>query len=119
MTARRGSVVTLDFPQGPGQPAKRRPAIVIQCDANNARLTNAIFAMVTSNTRLATTEPSQVLVDPATPDGQSSGLLRASAIKCENLYTLPQSAIARTIGQLSPVLLRKLDVALKASLELS
>jgi mRNA-degrading endonuclease toxin of MazEF toxin-antitoxin module len=119
MTARRGSVVTLDFPQGPGQPAKRRPAIVVQCDANNSRLTNAIFAMVTSNTRLATAEPSQVLVDPAMPEGRSSGLLRASAIKCENLYTLPQSSIARTIGQLSPALLNAVDNALKSSLGLS
>jgi len=60
-----------------------------------------------------------LLVDPATPDGQSSGLLRASAIKCENLYTLTQSSIARTIGQLSPGLLQKLDAALKASVGLS
>lgn len=119
MTVRRGIIVTLDFPQGPGQPPKRRPAVVIQNDRNNARLTNAIFAMVSSNIRLATTEPSQVLVDPATPEGQSSGLLRTSVIKCENLYTLPLSSVARTIGQLSPALVQRLDQALKASLELS
>jgi mRNA-degrading endonuclease toxin of MazEF toxin-antitoxin module len=119
MTVRRGSVVTLEFPQAPGQPPKRRPAVVIQCDRNNNRLTNAIFVMVTSNTRLATTEPTQVLVDPTSPDGQSSGLLTTSAIKCENLYTLPQASIQRTIGQLSPPLLQQLNLALKASLELS
>lgn len=118
MSARRGSVVVLDFPQGPGQPAKRRPAVVIQSDHNNARLTNSIFAMVTSNTRLATSAPSQVLVDPNSADGQSSGLLYPSAIKCENLYTLPQRSILRTLGQLSPGLLQKLDQALKASLQL-
>jgi mRNA interferase MazF len=118
MTTQRGSIVILDFPQGPGQPAKRRPAVVIQSDHNNARLTNSIFAMVTSNTRLASSEPSQVLVDPTTVDGQSSGLSQVSAIKCENLYTLPQHSILRTIGQLSPDLLEKLDQALKASLQL-
>lgn len=118
MTAKRGSVVILDFPQAPGQPAKRRPAVVVQSDRNNGRLTNSIFAMVTSNTRLATSEPTQVLIDPATADGQSSGLARLSAVKCENLYTLPQRLVLRTIGQLSPRSLQKLDQALKASLEL-
>jgi mRNA-degrading endonuclease toxin of MazEF toxin-antitoxin module len=118
MTIRRGSVVTLDFPQGPGQPPKRRPAIVIQCDRNNVRLTNAIFAMVSSNVLLAAKEPSQVLIDPATPEGKMSGLVRTSVIKCENLYTLPQSTVARTIGHLPPTLLSQLDDALKASLQL-
>jgi len=118
MTAHRGSIVILDFPQGPGQPPKRRPAVVIQCDNNNARLTNSIFAMVTSNTRLAASEPSQVLVVPSSPEGQSSGLSHVSAIKCENLYTLPQRSILRAIGQLSPELIEKLDQALKVSLEL-
>jgi mRNA-degrading endonuclease toxin of MazEF toxin-antitoxin module len=118
MTALRGSVVILDFPQGPGQPAKRRPAVVIQSDYNNRRLSNSIFAMITSNTRLASSEPSQLLVDPTTAEGQSSGLSHASAIKCENLYTPPQRSILRTIGQLSPVLLQRLDLALKAAIQL-
>jgi mRNA interferase MazF len=118
MTAQRGSIVIVDFPQGPGQPAKRRPAVVIQSDHNNARLANSIFAMVSSNMRLATSEPSQVLVDPTTAEGKSSGLTHVSAVKCENLYTLPQQSILRIIGQLSPALLHKLDEALKASLQL-
>jgi mRNA-degrading endonuclease toxin of MazEF toxin-antitoxin module len=52
MSLARGDVVILDFPQAPGQPPKRRPAVVVQSDRNNGRLTNSIFAMVTSNTRL-------------------------------------------------------------------
>jgi mRNA-degrading endonuclease toxin of MazEF toxin-antitoxin module len=118
MIAKRGSIVILDFPQAPGQPPKRRPAVVVQSDHNNGRLSNSIFAMVTSNIRLATSEPSQILVDPTTADGQSSGLSHISAIKCENLYTLPQNSILRTIGQLSPVLMQNLDAALKVSLQL-
>ena len=118
MNVRRGDVVILDFPQAPGQPPKRRPAVVVQSDHNNGRLTNSIFAMVTSNIRLATTEPAQVLIDVATPDGQRTGLTRTSAVKCENLYTLPQATVLKTIGQLSPVLLQQVDDALKASLGL-
>jgi mRNA-degrading endonuclease toxin of MazEF toxin-antitoxin module len=55
----RGDVVILDFPQAVGPP-KRRPAIVVQSDHNNGRLTNSIFAMVTSKARLAANEPAQV-----------------------------------------------------------
>jgi mRNA interferase MazF len=118
MNVRRGNVVILDFPQAPGHPPKRRPALVVQADHNNSRLANSIFAMVTSNIRLATSESAQVLIDVATPDGQRTGLTRTSAVKCENLYTLPQATVLKTIGQLSPPLLRKVDDALKVSLGL-
>jgi mRNA interferase MazF len=118
MSVVRGDVVILDFPQAPGQPPKRRPAVVVQSDHNNGRLINSIFAMVTSNTRLAATEPAQVMIDVATPDGQQTGLSRTSAVKCENLYTLPQASAIRTIGRLSPTLKRKVDDALKVSLQL-
>jgi mRNA-degrading endonuclease toxin of MazEF toxin-antitoxin module len=117
MTVARGDVVILDFPQAPGQPPKRRPAVVVQTDHNNRRLTNSIFAMVTSNVRLAGTESAQVLIDVATPDGQRSGLSRTSAVKCENLYTLPQTTVIRTIGRLSPALLQRVDDALRYSLD--
>ena len=118
MSVARGDVVLLDFLQAPGQPPKRRPAVVVQSDRNNGRLTNSIFAMVASNTRLATTEPSQVLIDASAPDAQRTGLSRTSAVKCENLYTLPQASVLQTIGQLSPRLMRQVDDALKASLQL-
>jgi mRNA-degrading endonuclease toxin of MazEF toxin-antitoxin module len=75
--------------------------------------------MVTSNVRLADTEPAQVRIDLTTADGQQSGLSRTSAVKCENLYTLPQAAVLRTIGQLSASLMQQVDDALKASLGLT
>jgi len=74
--------------------------------------------MVTSNVRLATTEPAQVLIDVATPDGQGTGLTRTSAVKCENLFTVLQADILRTIGRLWPALMAKVDACLKASLGL-
>lgn len=37
MSVARGDVVILDFPQTPGQPSKRRPAVVVQSDHNNGR----------------------------------------------------------------------------------
>lgn len=119
MRVTRGDIVVVDFPQAPGQPSKRRPAVVVQADYNNARLTNAIFAMITSNTALAATEHAPVLIDVLQSHSQGTGLSRTSAIKCENLFTLPQTAVSKVIGRLSPVLIRKLDSALKASLGLT
>jgi mRNA interferase MazF len=117
MPMRRGDVVTVGIEQGPGQPIKRRPAVVVQCDRNNARLQNAVVAMITSNVSRADREATQVLVDLATPDGRQTGLVQNSAVKCENLYTKLQRDM-RKIGAMSPTLMRKVDDALKASLEL-
>ena len=114
---RRSDVVIVGIDQGPNLPIKRRPAVVVQSDHNNARLANAIVAMITSNTRLATVEPTQVLVDVTTADGKQTGLRHTSAVKCENLYTKLQGDMQK-IGTMSPILLQQIDTALKASLAL-
>lgn len=111
----RGDVVIAMFPQGDS--AKARPVVVIQNDLNNARLANAIVAMITSNTGLASKEATQVLIATATPDGQKTGLAMDSAVKCENIYTLP-SRVMRKIGLMPPVLMQQVDNALRASLSL-
>ena len=118
MSVARGDVVLLNFPQARGKPAKRRPAVVVQPDYNNTRLTNSVFAMISSNVRLATSEPAQVLIDLTTSEGQQSGLSRNSAVKCENLSTLPITGVVRTIGSLPLQLMQQVDAALKSSLEL-
>jgi len=115
---RRGDIVVVQFPYVSGGRGKNRPALVIQSDRNNQRLLNTIVAMITANVRLVGREPTQVLIDPSTPEGQSSGLRYAPAVKCENLFTVSQAHILRTLGQLSPMLLQRVDAALKASLEL-
>ena len=114
---RRGDVVIADFPFV-GSGSKKRPAIIVQCDTLNAKLANTILAMITGNTRLAGKEPTQFLIDPATPDGKSSGLRHASAVKCNNLMTVAQSSIIHTLAHLSDALKLKLNDSLKAALEL-
>lgn len=114
---RRGDVVIADFPFVDGG-SKKRPAVVVQCDTLNGKLANTILAMITGNTRLVGKEPTQFLIDPATQDGQSSGLKHASAAKCHNLITVAQSSIIHTLGHLSDALNQKLNDSLKATLEL-
>lgn len=116
MKVSRGDVVLVSYPQAPSQPPKRRPALVVQSDHNNARLTNSIFAMITSNTSLADKEAAQLLIDIATAEGKQSGLVQVSAVKCENLHTLPTTAVHRKLGSLPKTLMDQVDDCLKASL---
>ena len=115
MKVSRGDVVLVDFPFASGRGQKLRPAVVVQNDANNRRLATTILAPITSNTRFQN-EPTQIAVDPGTPDGSSTGLLKASAIKCENLATVETRLVRRKIGILPSILLGQLETALKASL---
>lgn len=117
--SRRGDVVIAAFPYvGGGGAGKNRPAVVVQCDRLNNKLQNMVVVMVTGNTRLIGKEPTQFLIDPSTAEGQSSGLHKASAVKCENILSIAKTDILQTIGHLSDPLKRKLDVSLKSALEL-
>jgi len=91
--------------------------LVVQNDVNNARMTNTILALSTTNLKRAM-EPTQVLIDITTPEGQQSGLVQTSVVSCENLLTVVQTDVSRTIGNLPDVLLRQVDNALKVSLGL-
>lgn len=115
---RRGDVVIVAFPFTTGGAGKNRPAVVVQCDRDNQRLSNTIVAMITGNTSYALSEPTQLLMDPSTADGKSSGLSYASAVKCSNLYTIDQTHILATIGQFSPPIMSQLDACLKSALGL-
>jgi mRNA-degrading endonuclease toxin of MazEF toxin-antitoxin module len=114
----RGDVVIARFPYAGGGGHKVRPAVVIQCDRLNRQLHDTLLALVTGNTRLVGREPSQFLIDPGTPEGASAGIARPSAVKCENIATVPQSDVLQIVGHLSDVLKQRLDACLKAALEL-
>jgi mRNA-degrading endonuclease toxin of MazEF toxin-antitoxin module len=46
---RRGDIVIVAFPFATGGGGKNRPAVVVQCDRDNRRLSNTIVAMITGN----------------------------------------------------------------------
>ena len=115
---RLGDVVIAIFPYVGGGASKNRPAVVVQCDRLNNKMQNTVVTMITGNTRLVGKEPTQFLIDPATPEGQSSGLRHPSAVKRENLMTIAQTDILQTAGHLSDALKSKLDDCLKSAMEL-
>ena len=112
---RRGDVVVIDFPYSDGTGSKVLPSLVVQNDGDNQRLRNTIVAMITGNIRHVH-EPTQLLVDPSTPDGSSSGLAGPSVVKCSVLVTVDQRTIIRTIGRLSDAAMWQIDGCLKAAL---
>ena len=115
----RGDVVLLlvSFVSGVG--TKVRPAVILQNDRLNHRLNSTVVAIITSTNARAHVEPSQVFVDVSTPDGQRTGLLHNSTVKCEHVDTVDQRDIIRSIGQFSPTLMEQVELAIKAALDLS
>lgn len=118
MNVRRGDVVLVDFPFIVGGGSKVRPALVVQSEANNQRLATTIVAMVSGTTRLAGVAPTQLLIDPTTQEGKSSGLLRPSAVKFENLFSVDKQDVLRRVGHLPASLMAQVDRCLKSSLGL-
>ena len=115
---KRGEIVLANMPFTDLSGAKTRPALIVQCDVNNARLQDVIVAMITRTTKLAMTEPTQLLIDITTADGKATRLLHTSAVKCEHLITIEKTMVIRTIGQMPGTLMAKIDDCLKMALEL-
>src|SRR6266852_3725460 len=73
------------------------PVLVIQNDRDNQRLLNTIVAQITSVTRRSL-EPTQLLIEITTVEGQRSGLRQDSVVNCLNLLTLDKARILRKLG---------------------
>src|SRR3990172_1454801 len=115
MNLRRGDVLLVRFPFSSGSVAKIRPALVVQNDQNNQRLTNVIVVSITTTTHRSG-HSTQLFIEVATPAGRQSGLLRDSVIACENIATVDHSLILRKIGTLPPDVMLKVNDCLKAAL---
>lgn len=112
-----GDVVIVSFPFADGSRGKSRPALVVQNDRDNRRLTQTVVAMITGNTRYAS-EATQLLIDPTAPEGAGSGLRGSSAVKCCNLFTIEQKDVQRVIGRLSATTMLQVNACLRAALQL-
>ncbi len=110
-------VETTDYPYADGSGSKVRPALIVQNDGDNQRLTNTIVALITKNVSRVH-EPTQLLIDVSTPEGRPSGLNQTSAVTCGNLFTVAQTKVRPVIGSLSPATMTQIDACLRAALDL-
>jgi mRNA interferase MazF len=116
MRCSRGDVVLVLFPDSNLRTARYRPAVVVQAERLETGLEQTIVAMVTSNMD-RTGHPSRVAVSSGSALGKEMGLLTDSVIMTDNLATIRDTEIARTIGncrQMAPV-----DAALRRTLGLA
>ena len=118
MTFHRGDIVIVSFPFSSGIGAKRRPALVVQNDVNNQRLSNVIVAAITMTTHRSG-QPTQFLLDVQSTIGRQSGLLLDSVVTCENLATIETALVFRRIGSVPENAMQTVNACLKSALGLS
>jgi mRNA interferase MazF len=97
MPSSRGDVVLVLYPDSNLRTAKRRPALVVQADMLQTGLAQTIVAMISSNTGRAG-HPCRVMIARASTAGRQMGLHSDSIIMADNLATVLETEIDRTIG---------------------
>ncbi len=115
MPYNRGDVVLVLFPNTNMTTAKRRPVLVIQADNLLSGLPQTILAMITSNMARGG-HRSRVTILQNSPEGATAGILTDSIIMTDNLVTVLEKEIDRSIGLLKDMTL--VDEALKHTLSL-
>jgi mRNA interferase MazF len=112
----RGTVILTPFPFTDLQGAKIRPAIVVsRTDRPGDDVILAFISSLVPDRPL----PTDLIIDPESSSGRSSGLKRPSVIKCDKLATVERRILLGELGSLSPQRLSELDGCLKHALELS
>lgn len=115
MTCNRGDVVLVLFPDSNLRTAKRRPALVVQQDNLQTGLPQTIVAMISSN-MARDGHPSRIAIRLGDPESQAMGLHTDSIVMTDNLATILDKEIDRTIGHCQDM--RPVDDALRHTLGL-
>jgi mRNA interferase MazF len=114
MSVQRGDVVMVNWPYSDRTGSKVRPALVVQVDSLNNLIADTVLVSITKTSRGATS--TEVVIDPVV-DTQS-GLRYRSVASCNNLMTIDQTLINRTIGTLTGATMRQVESCLKTALGL-
>src|SRR6516225_800069 len=118
---RKGDVVLVAFPyttdEGQTQ-TKRRPAVIISNDYNNARLDDVLLVPLTSNTTRARREQTQVEVAMNSPEGQLGGLRLDSVIDCTVIATIPKTLLVNKIGAFPQEVMERIDQCLMIAMSI-
>lgn len=88
---------------------KTRPVLILTREVVRPYLSRVTVAPITSTIRGLSTE---------VPVGSANGLDRDSVVSCDNIITVPASALGRQIGFLLPVQEAELATAIRAAFDL-
>jgi mRNA interferase MazF len=121
LPVKKGYVVLVSFPyttdEGLTQ-TKRRPAVIISNDNNNARLDDVLLVPLTSNVTRAGREPTQVVVLEKSEEGKAGGLRLDSVIDCTVIATIPKTLLVSKIGQFPQETMERVDQCLMIALSI-
>ena len=110
----RGAVVEVNLDPVVGSESnKTRPCVVIQNDVGNRFSPIVIVAAITG----AENVPRKYPVDVSVQKGEG-GLVKDSVVLCNQIRSVDEKRLVRTLGQLRPATMSKVDQALKISLAL-
>src|SRR5271168_4656556 len=110
----RGAIFEVNLDPVVGSEAnKTRPCVVIQNDVGNRFSPIVIVAAITG----AENVPRQYPVDVPVAKGEG-GLTKDSVVQCNQIRSVDEARIVKTLGQLRPTSMAKVDKALKISLAL-
>ena len=111
---RRGVVVEVKLDPAMGhEVSKKRPCVVIQNDIGNRVSPVTIVAPLVGAEHIEDLGGIHVFV----PRGEA-GILRDSVVKCNQLRTIDELLVGRVFGQLTIETMRRVDAALRVSLDL-
>jgi mRNA interferase MazF len=88
---------------------KQRPVVVLTRELVRPHLTRVTVAPITTTIRGLSTE---------VPVGTQNGLERTSVVSCDNIVTVPKTALGRQIGHLLPAQEARLTAAIHAAFDL-
>ena len=88
---------------------KARPVVVLTRELVRPRMTRVTVAPITTTVRGLSTE---------IPVGPANGLDKACVVSCDNIVTVPKSALGRQIGYLLPAQETALTEAIHAAFDL-
>ncbi|HIJ97886.1 TPA: type II toxin-antitoxin system PemK/MazF family toxin [archaeon] len=113
MNIRRGDIVLVNLePVVGSEQGKTRPGLIIQNDLGNEYSPTTIVAPITS--KIFTKEfPTNVQISR-----QESGLPQNSTVLLNQIRTIDKSRIAKKLGKLNAELMKKINLAIAASLGL-
>ncbi len=114
MSIKRGEILLVNFdPVKGSEQGKTRPAVIVQNDIGNAYSSTTIVVPITSRIR-EKNYPTDVFVT-----AKEIGLEKDGTINCAQISTISVKHRAlKKLGALNPSTMKKVDEALKTSLEL-
>jgi mRNA interferase MazF len=115
MSYKRGDVILVRLPNSDLKTYKKRPALVVQANGLPTGLNQTIIAMITSNTER--TGQTRVGIAQKSAEGKRMGLLTDSVVATDNLATILEREIDKTIRHCPAM--SKIEQALKHTLGLS